>query len=54
MNIQVFSDLSAVAKAVAKVIALEARIAVSTRGRFIMAVKFRTKPHLMSPKLTLL
>src|SRR4029078_10478780 len=38
MNIDVYADADAVARAAAKLIANEARDAVATRGKFVMAV----------------
>lgn len=47
MNIQVFADDDAVAKAAAGVIAAEARKAVAERGRFLMAVSGGKTPWAM-------
>ena len=47
MNIQVFTDADAVARAAAKAIAAEARAAVVARGRFIMAVSGGKTPWQM-------
>jgi 6-phosphogluconolactonase len=47
MTIQVFKDADAVAKAAARTIAAEARSAVATRGRFIMAVSGGRTPWQM-------
>lgn len=38
MNIQIFADANAVANEAAKIIAVEAQMAVASRGRFVMAV----------------
>jgi 6-phosphogluconolactonase len=47
MNIEVFADADAVAREAAKFIAAEARAAVATRGRFIMAVSGGKTPWQM-------
>src|SRR5580693_8042342 len=47
MKIQVFADADAVARAAAKIIAAEARAAVTIRGRFIMAVSGGKTPWQM-------
>ena len=47
MNIQVFADADAVAKAAAKFIAAEARLAVAARGCFIMAISGGKTPWQM-------
>ena len=47
MNIQVFADAEAVAKAAAKFIAAEARLAVAARGCFIMAISGGKTPWQM-------
>jgi 6-phosphogluconolactonase len=38
MNIEVYADVDTVAREAAKLIAKEARDAVATRGKFVMAV----------------
>jgi 6-phosphogluconolactonase len=47
MNLEVFADATAVARQAAKVIAADARSAVVSRGRFMMAVSGGTTPWLM-------
>jgi 6-phosphogluconolactonase len=47
MNIEVFADADAVAKAAAKVIAAEARLAVAARGKFVLAVSGGRTPWQM-------
>ena len=47
MKVQVFADADAVAKEAARVIATEARAAVTTRGRFVMAVSGGRTPWQM-------
>jgi 6-phosphogluconolactonase len=47
MNIEVYTDANAVALAAAKLIAKEARDAVATRGKFIMAVSGGKTPWVM-------
>jgi 6-phosphogluconolactonase len=47
MNIEVFADADAVAKAAAKVIAAEARAAVAARGKFVLAVSGGKTPWQM-------
>jgi 6-phosphogluconolactonase len=47
MNIEVFADADAVAREAAKFIAAEARTAVMTRGRFVMAVSGGKTPWQM-------
>jgi 6-phosphogluconolactonase len=47
MNIQIFADADAVAQEAAKLIAAEARTAVASRGRFIMAVSGGKTPWQM-------
>jgi 6-phosphogluconolactonase len=47
MNIEVFADADAVAKAAAKVIAAEARAAVAARGKFVLAVSGGRTPWQM-------
>ena len=47
MNIEVLSDADAVARKAATIIAAEARVAVATRGRFIMAVSGGQTPWIM-------
>ena len=47
MKIEVLSDADAVARKAAAIIAAEARVAVATRGRFIMAVSGGRTPWIM-------
>jgi 6-phosphogluconolactonase len=47
MKIEVFADAAAVARAAAKIIAAEAREAVTARGRFVMAVSGGKTPWQM-------
>jgi 6-phosphogluconolactonase len=47
MNIDVYADADAVARAAAKLIANEARDAVATRGKFVMAVSGGKTPWIM-------
>src|SRR4029078_878886 len=47
MRIEVLSDADAVARKAATIIAAEARVAVATRGRFIMAVSGGRTPWIM-------
>jgi len=47
MNIDVYADADAVARAAAKLIANEARDAVATRGKFVMAVSGGNTPWIM-------
>jgi 6-phosphogluconolactonase len=47
MKIQILSDADAVARAAAKIIAAEARVAVAARGRFILAVSGGKTPWQM-------
>jgi 6-phosphogluconolactonase len=47
MNIEVFSDASAVAREAAKLIAKEARDSVTARGKFVMAVSGGKTPWIM-------
>ena len=47
MNIEVHADADAVARAAAKLIANEARDAVATRGKFVMAVSGGKTPWIM-------
>lgn len=47
MNVEVLNDPDAVAKRAAKVIASEAREAIATRGRFLMAVSGGRTPWIM-------
>ena len=47
MQIEVYSDVDAVALAAAKLIAKEAREAVATRGKFVMAVSGGKTPWIM-------
>jgi 6-phosphogluconolactonase len=47
MKIEVLSDADAVARKAATIIAAEARVAVATRGRFIMAVSGGRTPWIM-------
>jgi 6-phosphogluconolactonase len=47
MNIQVYADADAVALAAAKLIAKEARDAIATRGKFVMAVSGGKTPWVM-------
>jgi 6-phosphogluconolactonase len=47
MNIEVYADADAVALAAAKLIAKEARDAVATRGKFVMAVSGGKTPWVM-------
>src|SRR5450759_1303432 len=47
MKIQVLADADAVAREAAKIIAAEARLAVTARGRFIMAVSGGRTPWQM-------
>src|SRR5215472_9012324 len=47
MNIEVYADADAVALAAAKLIAKEAREAVATRGKFVMAVSGGKTPWVM-------
>lgn len=47
MNIDVYTDADAVARAAAKLIANEARDAVATRGKFVMAVSGGKTPWIM-------
>jgi len=47
MNIEIFADADAVAKAAAKFIAAEARLAVAARGKFVFAVSGGKTPWQM-------
>jgi len=47
MNIEVYADADAVALAAAQLIAKEARDAVATRGKFVMAVSGGKTPWVM-------
>src|SRR5262249_41364133 len=54
MKIDVYADADAVAREAAKLIAKEARDAVATRGKFVMAVSGGKTPWVMLRNLALL